>query len=173
MMKSPAKDIKDLVKDLKTQLVAAKAAAGPEIVFALQHAGPWWTGNFGRRWELSASPVLPGAPIDRGDGVRTPPGGPPYSIPNPTSRLPEKPSSLTLSLSRPLYIGNSAAYAGFAINNPTATLNSPKGPKTYADHAQDFELTAAGKNPDWYKVYTEGGFLLDDITQAFRAVGFK
>lgn len=171
--KTSAKDIQFLVKDLKDKLIAAKAAAGPEIVYALQHAGPWWTGNFGRRWELSASPVLPGAPIDRGDGVRTPPGGPPYTIPSPSSRLPEKPASITLSLSRPLYIGNSAAYAGYAVNNPAATLNSPEGPKTYADHAEKFTLTAAGGNPDWYKIYTEGGFLLDDLNQGFRAAGFK
>jgi len=168
-----SKGIENLVHDLRKKLIAAKAAAGPEVAFTLQHAGPWWTGNFGRRWELSSSPVMPGAPIDRGDGVRTPPGGPPYSIPNPTARVPEKPVPVTLSLNRPLYIGNSAAYAGFAVNNPSATLSSPTGPKTYADHGQQYKLTAAGGNPDWYKIYTQGGFLLEDITQGFRTAGFK
>lgn len=168
-----AKPLTDLVKDLRASLVAAKAAAGPEIVYSLQTSGPWWTGNFGRRWELSAAPVMPGSPIDRGNGIRTPPGGPPYLVPDRTARLAEKPAPLHTPLAKPLYIGNSAAYAGYAVNNPAATLNSPIGPKTYEQHGQVYRLTAKNNNPDWYKVYTQGGFLLADITKAFRSVGFK
>lgn len=168
-----AKPITDLVSDLRAALVAAKAATGPEVVYSLQVLGPWWTGNFGRRWELGAAPIMPGSPIDRGNGVRTPPGGPPYTIPNRTARLAEKPAPLELSLARPLYIGNSAAYAGYAVNNPAATLNSPTGPKTYEQHGQMYKLTAKDSNPDWYQVYTQAGFLLNDITKAFRSVGFR
>ena len=54
-----AKPISELTNDIRKLIEDGRAAAGPEIVFSLQKAGPWWTGNFGELWELSPRPVEP------------------------------------------------------------------------------------------------------------------
>ena len=72
-----------------------------------------------------------------------------------------------------LYIGNRAKYAGFAINAPGQTLPNFRGQEvTYAQHfSQSKGPTARG--PNWYVVYTKGGFINKDIAMAFKKVGFK
>ena len=54
-----AKPITELAEDLRKFVEEGRAQAGPRIVFALQHEGPWWTGTFGKSWKLSATKVRP------------------------------------------------------------------------------------------------------------------
>ena len=60
-----AKPITELTNDIRKLIEDGRAAAGPEIVFSLQAAGPWWTGNFGELWKLSSTPVKPEESKDR------------------------------------------------------------------------------------------------------------
>ena len=82
-----------------------------------------------------------------------------------------------VTLKQDLYIGNRAKYAGFAVNAPGQTLLSSKGvPVTYAEHGigpPKRRLTAEGGKPNWYNIYTKGGFINKDIAMAFKKVGFK
>lgn len=151
-----ARGIGWLAKDLKREIEKARAEAGPKIVVALKEQGPWWTGTFGRNWELSSQPLKPTKEREGGIDDRT-------------ARNTSPPAALKLPLNSPLYIGNTVEYAGFAINNPLAK----KGGVTYEEHGQKFKLTARGQNPDWFKVYTETNEILGDITDVFVAAGFK
>jgi len=159
-----ARGIGWLAKDLKREIEKARADAGPVIIKALVQDGPWWTGTFGRNWELSDQPLKPTKPREgdwRGRNM-------------PTSRDVPNPAALKLPLNSPLYIGNTVEYAGFAVNNPRATREGV----TYEQHGQFFSLTAKEGNPDWFNVYTahnENAEILGDITKAFvaRGSGFK
>jgi hypothetical protein len=100
-----------LAKDLKREIEKARADAGPIIIQALVEDGPWWTGTFGRSWELSDQPLKP---TEKREGD--------WRDSNmPTSRIPPNVAALKLPLNSPLYIGNTVEYAGFAVNNPNAT----------------------------------------------------
>jgi|TARA_Y100000033_G_C2691177_1_gene83809 hypothetical protein len=159
------KPLSALTKDLRKFVEDGRAAAGPIVVRSLQIEGPWWTGNFGRRWKLRNAPVMP---VHYKDGLnRGWPG-------NQTNRFYRPVPELRLSIGQTLYIGNSVSYAGFAVNNPNATVTRPDGTKTtYENHAMRARITPPSKNPDWYKVYTASGGLFDDLTKAFRAAGAK
>ena len=156
-----ARGIDWLAKDLKREIEKARADAGPVIIKALVQNGPWWTGTFGRNWELSDQPLKPTKPRE-GD----------WTAENmPTSKVPPNVVALKLPLNSPLYIGNTVEYAGFAVNNPDATING----RTYAEQRG---RTSAGGNADWFKVYTthgENAEIFNHITQAFvaRGSGFK
>ena len=164
-----AKPITDLAKDLRKLVEEGRAQAGPRIVFALQHEGPWWTGTFGKSWKLSGTKVRPvnaenveqigvdGAP-DRDTFIT---GGDQESGKR-TAKLPTEPPVLRIGIDSPLYIGNESTYAGFATNQPGQTIRG----LTYEQHAKEYRITASG--PDWYTVYTEGGMLMKDITEGFR-----
>ena len=151
-----AKDIGQLAKDLKRELEEVRAEAGPKIVVSLKEQGPWWTGTFGRNWELSNQPLKPTKEREGG-------------IDNRTVRDTSPPAALKLPLNSPLYIGNTVEYAGFAVNNPQATRNGV----TYAEHGKRFQLTAKFQNPDWFNVYTASEELLGDLSDVFVARGFK
>ena len=167
-----AKPITDLAEDLRKFVEEGRAQAGPRIVFALQHEGPWWTGTFGKSWKLSATKVRPvnaenveqigtgGAPkrntfITGGDSLSA----------KRTAKLPQEPSVLRVPYGKPLYIGNESTYAGFATNQPGQTIRGT----TYEQHADKYRITASG--PDWYNVYTKGGKIMDDLTEGFRRAG--
>jgi hypothetical protein len=154
-----ARGIGWLAKDLKREIEKARADAGPIIINSLVTQGPYWTGTFGRKWALSGQPLKPTEKRE-GDWRDT-------DI-FPGSRSEVKPAiALKLPLDSPLYIGNTVEYAGFAVNNPAATI----GGKTYADQRG---RTSKGKNPDWFKVYTaheENAEIFNDITKAFVALG--
>ena len=160
-----AKPITELTKDLKKLIEDGRAAAGPKIVFSLQEAGPWWTGNFGELWRLSPTPVKPVVNNQRNwrkeDNPRLP-----------GAKNPPRTPALRLSIDSPLYIGNAADYAGYAVNNPQAK----KQGKTY-EEARTGEnamaITAKDKNPRWYKIYTETSRdtgLFHDLDKAFASV---
>ena len=71
-----------------------------------------------------------------------------------------------------MYIGNSTSYAGFAVNNPGATVpRRGGGTATYKEHKDrdKRQLTSKNEDPDWYKVYTQSGGLLVDLDKAFKA----
>lgn len=157
-----ARGIGWLAKDLKREIEKARADAGPIIIQALVEDGPWWTGTFGRSWELSDQPLKP---TEKREGD--------WRDSNmPTSRIPPNVAALKLPLNSPLYIGNTVEYAGFAINNPNATRQG----KTYEEHGQVFKLTAKARNPDWFNVYTahnENAEILKDLSKAFVGRGFK
>ena len=156
------KPITELTKDLKKLIEDGRAAAGPKIVFSLQEAGPWWTGNFGELWRLSPTPVKPEVSNKRNwteKGL-------------PSAKNPPRTPALRLSIDSPLYIGNAADYAGYAVNNPQAK----KQGKTY-EEARTGEnalaITAKNKNPRWYKIYTETSRdtgLFHDLDKAFASV---
>ena len=78
---------------------------------------------------------------------------------------------MKFALTQPMYVGNSASYAGFAVNRPNATVPRRNGGDvTYAEHKEaGFRLTAKNENPNWYKVYTKSGGLLGDLDKAFKA----
>ena len=156
-----AKPITELADDIRKLIEDGRAAAGPEIVFSLQKAGPWWTGNFGELWEISPTPVKPVVSNQRD-----------WEDPNmPTSRSFQKRPALRVPINSPLYIGNLADYAGYAVNNPRAKRDG----KTYeqARTGENALRTTAPSGPRWYKIYTEtsrdtGLFL--DLDKAFASV---
>ena len=155
-----ARGIGWLAKDLKRHIENGRAQAGPVIIKSLVEDGPWWTGTFGRNWELSDQPLQPTKPREgdwRARGMSK-------------ARATPNPAALKLPLNSPLYIGNTVEYAGFVVNNPRALREGV----TYEEHGNFFSLTAKNKNPDWFKVYTahgENADLLRDITKAFVALG--
>jgi len=156
-----AKPITELTKDIRKLIEDGRAAAGPEIVFRLQDKGPWWTGNFGELWRLSSKPVKPNVS-----------SRPDWTAPDmPTDRNFSIPPVLKVSIDSPLYIGNAADYAGYAVNNPQAKRQG----KTYeeARTGKGALTTTAEDGPRWYKIYTEtsrdtGLFL--DLDIAFQGV---
>ena len=153
-----AKPITELTNDIRKLIEDGRAAAGPEIVFSLQKAGPWWTGNFGELWELSPNPVRP-VVNNRRD----------WESPNlPNARSFQKRPALRVPINSPLYIGNLADYAGYAVNNPQAKLDG----KTYGEARPPLRSTAPN-GPRWYKIYTETGRdtgLFLDLDKAFASV---
>ena len=158
-----AKPITELTKDIANLIEQGRSKAGPEIIFSLQHAGPWWTEKFGRSWKLSANAVKPTEYKDELSREMPPKA----NNPRPTSKVP----ALVIGIDSPLYIGNSIAYAGFAVNNPGATVSRKRGKTaTYEEHKNrdGFRLTSKNQNPDWYKVYTQSGGLLGDLDKAFK-----
>lgn len=154
-----AKPITELAEDLRKFVEEGRAQAGPRIVFALQYEGPWWTGTFGRNWQLSATKVTP--TVSRQEYV----GG--EAIKNARkAKTPREPSVLKVPYTSPLYIGNKTQYAGFAINAPGQTIRD----QTYEQHARrSREFTAT--SVDWYVQYTVGGKIMEHLTEGFRRAG--
>lgn len=164
-----AKPITEMTKDIRRLVETARETAGPVIIRSLQSEGPWWTSSFGRKWQLSQNAVKP---TDDRPGFRRDFDGIPKrtTAPKPTASGPLTVSSLKFPISRPMFIGNSTSYAGFAVNNPGATVPRRDGTEvTYAEHKErGFKLTSRGQNPDWYKVYTQSGGLFGDLDKAFK-----
>ena len=153
-----AKPITELTKDIRKLIEDGRAAAGPEIVFSLQKKGPWWTGNFGELWELSPTPVKPVVSNQRD-----------WEAENmPAARNFQKRPALKVPINSPLYVGNLADYAGYAVNNPQAKIDG----KTYGA-TRPPQRSTAKPGPNWYRIYTEtsrdtGLFL--DLDKAFASV---
>jgi hypothetical protein len=167
-----AKPIAELSNDIRKLIETGRQTAGPIIIRSLQSEGPWWTSSFGRKWQLSQTAVKPtdDRPGFNRDVTRGQPK--PTNAPKPTQGSPLTVSSLRFPLQVPMYIGNSTSYAGFAVNNPGATVpRAGGGTATYREHKtrDRRKLTSAGENPDWYKVYTRSGGLLGDLDKAFKA----
>ena len=165
-----AKPITELTKDIADLIEQGRSKAGPEIIFSLQHAGPWWTEKFGRSWKTKCK-CSKAYRIQNELSRRMPPKA---NNPRPTSKV----SALVIRIDSPLYIGNSVAYAGFAVNNPNAKVRRPESDNaavTYREHKEGTEktrkhkLTSKNQDPDWYKVYTQSGGLLGDLDKAFKA----
>ena len=153
-----AKPISELTNDIRKLIEDGRAAAGPEIVFSLQSKGPWWTGNFGELWELSPKPVKPIVSNQRDWDAEN----------MPTGRNLQKRPALRVPIGSPLYIGNLADYAGYAVNNPQAKIDG----KTYGETRPPQKSTAK-PGPNWYKIYTETGRdagLFLDLDKAFASV---
>jgi hypothetical protein len=153
-----AKPISELTNDIRKLIEDGQAAAGPEIVFSLQSKGPWWTGNFGELWQLSPKPVKPIVSNQRDWDAEN----------MPTGRNLQKRPALRVPIGSPLYIGNLADYAGYAVNNPQAKIDG----KTYGETRPPRKSTAK-PGPNWYKIYTETGRdagLFLDLDKAFASV---
>ncbi|AFX83691.1 putative phage tail protein [uncultured Mediterranean phage MEDS2 group] len=149
-----AKPITELTKDIRKLIEDGRAVAGPEIVESLQRKGPWWTGNFGRLWELDIKPIKPVVSNER--DIENPKD-------KPTSFLKLPP--LRAKIQESLYIGNLADYAGYAVNK------DPIDGETYASERPPKKRTA--ESVDWYEVYTETGRdtgLFLDLDKAFASV---
>ena len=150
--------------DLRKAIIKGRKETAKTIVRSLTEQGPWWTGTFGENWIVSKSPVKA--------NKKRKPDFPYYLIPDPTARQIKNARVPNVTLKQDLYIGNRAKYAGFAINAPGQTRPSISGQEvTYAQHGRQFKLTARG--PNWYNIYTKGGFINKDIAMAFKKVGFK
>ena len=159
------KPLSALTKDLRKFVTDARAEAGPIIVRSLQIEGPWWTGDFGERWKISRSPIMP---TEKPESLTR------AWAPGPEARDYPAVGKLRVALEKAMYIGNSVSYAGFAVNRSGATVTRPDGREiTYAEHAKERKITPPSKNPRWYDIYTQNGGLLDDLTKAFRAAGAK
>ena len=144
------KPITALTKDIRKFVEDGRATAGPEIVESLQRKGPWWTGNFGRLWELGLDPIQPIVFNDRDTDS-------PEDKPTSFLKLPR----LEAKIGETLYVGNLAWYAGYAVNE------DPINDETYGQSRPPQEMTAS--SPDWYKIYTQSGGLLADLDKAFKA----
>jgi hypothetical protein len=145
-----AKPITELTKDIRKFVEEGRAAAGPEIVESLQRKGPWWTGNFGRLWELDLKPIQPILFNDRDIDK-------PEDKPTSFLKLPR----LQAKIGQTLYVGNMAWYAGYAVNK------DPINDRTYGETRPPQQMTAS--STDWYEVYTKNGGLLADLDKAFKA----
>ena len=152
--------------DLRKAIIKGRKETAKTIVRSLTEQGPWWTGTFGENWIVSKSPVKATR--------KRKPDFPSYMMPKPTARQIKNARVPNVTLKQDLYIGNRAKYAGFAINAPGQTRPGIDGePVTYEKHGQQgFKLTAR-KGPNWYNIYTLGGFINQDITKGFKTVGFK
>jgi len=171
-----SKDISHLTKDLEQNMIALKSKVASAIVQDLQERGPWWTGHFATSWKISETPVQPvkksrkREEIDKGNiqgydaplhwldedeaGVGT---GSVYDQIRTNRVLPNRKRAKKVPLEKPLYVGNEAEYAGFAVNNPgaTAPVGSPNG-ITYSEHAGIVrQITPPSGSPDWYKIYLQ------------------
>lgn len=152
-----AKPISELTNDIRKLIEDGRAVAGPRIVESLQRKGPWWTGNFGRLWELDIKPIKP--IVDNKRDIENPEN-------KPTSFLKLPP--LRAKIQESLYIGNLASYAGYAVNE------DPIDGETYASERPPKKRTA--ESVDWYKIYTvtsrnTGLFL--DLDKAFASVRLR
>ena len=171
-----SKDISHLTKDLEQNMIALKSKVASAMVQDLQERGPWWTGHFATSWKISETPVAPvkksrkREEIDKGNvqgydaplhwidddeaGVGT---GSVYDQIRKNRSLPKRKRAKKVPLEKPLYVGNEAEYAGFAVNNPgaTAPVGSPNG-ITYSEHAGIVrQITPPSGSPDWYKIYLQ------------------
>ena len=171
-----SKDISHLTKDLEQNMIALKSKVASAMVQDLQERGPWWTGHFATSWKISETPVQPvkksrkieaidkenvqgyDAPLHWLDedeaGVGT---GSVYDQIRTNRVLPNRKRAKKVPLEKPLYVGNEAEYAGFAVNNPgaTAPVGSPNG-IPYSEHAGIVrQITPPSGSPDWYKIYLQ------------------
>jgi len=171
-----SKDISHLTKDLEQNMIALKSKVASAMVQDLQERGPWWTGHFATSWKISETPVAPvkksrkREELDKGNmrgydaplhwidddeaGVGT---GSVYDQIRTNRALPNRKRAKKVPLEKPLYVGNEAEYAGFAVNNPgaTAPVGSPDG-VTYSEHSKNVrQITPPSGSPDWYKIYLQ------------------
>ena len=156
-----AKPITELTKDIRKFIEDGRAAAGPKIIFSLQEAGPWWTGNFGEEWRLGSQPIR--ATVERKSDWRELLGGGDPSRPVFSPKAP-----LPLAINKPLYIGNAAKYAGYVVNNPNAKING----ETYQG-TRPPQRSTAPSGVRWYEIYTVTGRdngLFHDLDKAFASV---
>ena len=151
--------------DLRKAIIKGRKESAKTIVRSLTEQGPWWTGTFGENWIVSKSPVKA--------NKKRKPDFKYYMMPKPTARQIKNARVPNVTLKQDLYIGNRAKYAGFAINAPGQTLPNFRGQQvTYAQHFSESKGPTA-RGPNWYVVYTKGGFINKDIAMAFKKVGFK
>ena len=160
------KDFKrHFTKDLGKAVVRGRKEVAKTITRSLIEKGPWWTGTFGENWIVSKTPVQPTR--------KRRPDFPNYLIPDPTPRQIKNPRVPNVTLNQDLFVGNRAKYAGFAINAPGQTLPNFKNQQvTYAEHFSA-STSPTARGPNWYVVYTKGGFINKDIAMAFKKVGFR
>jgi len=155
------KPITELAKDIRKLIEDGRAAAGPKIIFSLQEAGPWWTGNFGEEWRLGDRPIR--ATVERKRDWRELLGGgdPPRPAFSPKTPLP-------LPINKSLYIGNAAKYAAYVVNDANAKING----ETYQG-TRPPQRSTAPSGVRWYEIYTvtgrDNGLFLD-LDKAFASV---
>ena len=156
-------------------MIALKSKVASAMVQDLQERGPWWTGHFATSWKISETPVDPvkkspkrkqieagkiqDADPDLLSFMSDPdqPVGSVYDQIRTNRVLPNRKRAKKVPLEKPLYVGNEAEYAGFAVNNPgaTAPVGSPNG-ITYSEHAGIVrQITPPSGSPDWYKIYLQ------------------
>ena len=157
---------KHFTKDLGKAITKGRKEVAKTVARSLIEKGPWWTGTFGENWIVSKSPVKP--------TKKRKPDFPYYMMPKgPPTRLIKPPRVPNVTLNQDLFVGNRAKYAGFAINAPGQTLPNFRNQQvTYAEHFSA-STSPTARGPNWYVVYTKGGFINKDIAMAFKKVGFR
>ena len=164
------KNLKHLPGDLAVLLVKAKGEAAAKIHNSLQDRSPWFTGTFSTSWQIKGAPITASKPrrgnVDDKSFFRK----------RRARRVPTKSPVILTSLSKSLYIGNEAEYAGFVINR----MESPYEPgQMYEDlfkakgNRKKARTTPKPNVPNWYQVYLLNDFLTADIDKGFKSVGFK
>jgi hypothetical protein len=162
------KDLKHLPGDIAYMVMKGKGEAASEIHFSLQNRSPWFTGTFNTAWEVKAgSPVAPTIPRKDNniDAQKT------------SRKAPSRAKPIVTSLTKAIYVGNEAEYAGFVIN----AMVSPYEPgQMYEDlfkkkrrDGKNFRTTPKPNTPFWYYVYLQNNFLEKDINKGFQIAGFK
>ena len=154
------KKLSRLTGDLSVLIIKGRAEAAAKIHTSLQDKSPWFTGTFSSSWEIKGASVRPDKPRRNNPDER-----------KSARRVPRKSPIIITSLSRSLYIGNKAEYAGFVINR----LPSPYDPgQLYSDLFKIGARTTPKPNvPNWYDVYLLNDFLTADMDKGFKSVGFK
>ena len=164
------KDLKHLPGDLAVLLIKAKGEAAAKIHTSLQDRSPWFTGTFSTSWQIKGAPITASKPrrgnVDDKSFFRK----------RRARRMPTKSPIILTSLSKSLYIGNEAEYAGFVINR----MESPYEPgQMYEDlfkakgNRKKARTTPKPNVPNWYDVYLLNDFLTADVDKGFKSVGFK
>jgi len=158
------KKLSKLTGDLSVLVIKARAEAAAKIHTSLQDKSPWFTGTFNTSWKIQGAPVRASLPRRNNPDQR-----------KSARRVPRKSPIVITSLSKALYIGNEAEYAGFVINR----LPSPYEPgQMYEDLFRSKgrkkpRTTPKPNVPNWYQVYLLNDFLTADMDKGFKAFGFK
>ena len=158
------KKLSRLTGDLSVLVIKARAEAAAKIHTSLQDRSPWFTGTFNTSWKIQGAPVRANLPRRNNPDQR-----------KSARRVPRKSPIVITSLSKALYIGNEAEYAGFVINR----LPSPYEPgQMYEDLFRSKgrrkpRTTPKPNVPNWYQVYLLNDFLTADMDKGFKAFGFK
>jgi len=170
-----SRDISQLVPDLVNSISKGRTKAAQIIRVDLESRGPYWTGHFAKQWDIDIVPIKPTVPSPIREKLRAKKGkffdefdsknGLLGSLKRRARRnlAIRKADTYSILENPKLYLGNKATYAGFAINNPNATIpvrGSHRGKgKTYAQHINERtnqfrpKVSTAPDGVQWYQVY--------------------
>ena len=159
------KDIKQLPKDFRKLVTAARAEAAQEIQQSLMNRSPFWTGTFAESWIVSKTEVQATKPR-QGEFIPEDDALPrlPSSIFRASSQQGKK---VYQALTSPVFIGNETDYAAFVINKARLKGTRIKYESLFKEGAR---TTPRPNVPNWYDVYTKSKEIFKDIDKGFLAL---